>query len=88
MTIREKTPEEVAEEILKKEEMYSGNVVNYKVDVEKIKQFSYEAIASKLNELFGPIVIDAGDEGIAEMMLLDGPLGDFLSRDDEKEDIL
>ncbi len=88
MTTQEKTPQEVAENLLANEEKYRGNVIFYKVDVEKLSQHSYEAIADALNELFGVIAVDMDDEGIAEKMFLDGPLGPFLSRDEEKVDIL
>ena len=89
MTIQEKTAEEVAQGLLGQEQMReSGEVAIYKIDVEKLEQHSYQAIADALNEMFGVIAVDLGDEGIAEKMFLDGPLGPFLTRDDEKVDIL
>ncbi len=88
MTTQEKTAEEIAENLLANEEMRSGAVAMYKIDVEKMEQYSYQAIADALNEMFGVIAIDLDDGGIAEKMFLDGPLGPFISRDDEKVDIL
>ncbi len=88
MPTQEKTPEEIAENLLAQEERMSGTVAIYKIDVEKLKEHSYQAIANALNELFGVIAIDMDDEGVAEKMFLDGPLGPFISRDEEKVDIL
>ena len=89
MTIQEKTAEEVAQDLLGQEQMReSGQVAIYKIDVEKLSRYSHQAIADRLNEIFGVIAIDLDDEGIAEKMFLDGPLGPFLTRDDEKVDIL
>jgi len=88
MTIQEKTAAEVAEDLLANEERASGAVAIYKIDVDKLEQYSYKAIADALNEMFGVIAVDLDDEGIAEKMFLDGPLGPFLTRDDEKVDIL
>jgi hypothetical protein len=89
MPTQEKTAEEVAGNLLANEErMSSGAVAMYKIDVKKMEQYSYQAIADALNEMFGVIAIDLDDEGIAEKMFLDGPLGKFITRDDEKVDIL
>jgi hypothetical protein len=87
MVTREKTPEEVIQDLAEQEERLSGPVAIYRIDVEKLSQYSYKAIADRLNEMFGVIAIDLDDEGIAEKMFLDGPLGPFLTRDDEKVDI-
>ena len=88
MPTQEKTPEEIAANLLANEERMSGSVAIYKIDVEKLREHSYQAIADALNELFGVIAIDMDDEGVAEKMFLDGPLGPFISRDEEKVDIL
>jgi hypothetical protein len=88
MPIREKTAEEVAQDLLGQEEKFSSPVAIYKVDVEKLRGHSYQAIADALNEMFGVIAVELDEEGITEKMFLDGPLGPFLSRDDEKVDIL
>ncbi len=88
MTIQEKTAQEVAGNLLANEEKYSGNVVMYKIDVEKLSEYSYQAIADALNQFFGPFAIDATDEGVSEKMFLDTSIGPFLSRDDEKVEIL
>ncbi len=88
MPTQDKTAQEVAENLLANEEKYRGNVIFYKVDVEKLSQHSYEAIADALNQFFGPFAIDATDEGVSEKMFLDTAIGPFLSRDDEKVEIL
>ena len=89
MTVRDKTAEEVAEDLLANEQvMDSGEVAIYKIDVEKLKQYSYEAIARALDEMFGTIAVDVGEDGVAEKMFLDSELGKFVSRDYEKVDIL
>ena len=88
MPTQDKTPEEIAANLLANEERLSGSVAIYKIDVEKLREHSYQAIADALNELFGVIAIDMDDEGVAEKMFLDGPLGPFISRDEEKVDIL
>ena len=88
MPTQDKTPEEIAANLLANEERMSGSVAIYKIDVEKLREHSYQAIADALNELFGVIAIDMDDEGVAEKMFLDGPLGPFISRDEEKVDIL
>ncbi len=88
MPTQEKTPEEIAANLLANEERMSGSVAIYKIDVEKLREHSYQAIADALNDLFGVIAIDMDDEGVAEKMFLDGPLGPFISRDEEKVDIL
>ena len=89
MTIREKTAEEVAENLLANEEMMSsGEIAIYKIDLEKLKQYTYEAIADALDEMFGTIAVDMGEDGIGEKMFLDSTLGKFVSRDDEKVEIL
>ncbi len=87
MPTQEKTPEEIAENLLANEEM-SSEVAIYRIDVDKLSQHSYQAIADALNEVFGVIAVDMDGGGIAEKMFLDGPLGPFISRDDEKVDIL
>ena len=87
MNIREKTTEVVAQDLLGNEEAYRGNTVIYKVDLEKVRAHSPEAITNALNEMFGVIAVDIDDDGIAEKMFLDGPLGPFLSRDDKKVDL-
>ena len=88
MTTQDKTPEEIAANLLAQEERMSGTVAIYKIDVEKLREHSYQAIADALNDLFGVIAIDMDDEGIAEKMFMDGPLGPFISRDEEKVEIL
>ena len=88
MTTQDKTPEEIAANLLAQEERLGGTVAIYKIDVEKLREHSYQAIADALNDLFGVIAIDMDDEGVAEKMFLDGPLGSFISRDEEKVDIL
>ena len=62
-------------------------VVLYKVDLEKVKQFSHEAIVGILSEIFGTIAVELDENRMTEHMLLDGPLGKFLSLDEEKVDI-
>ena len=87
MPTQEKTAEEVAENLLAQEERLSGPVAIYRIDVDKLAQYSFQAIADRLNEMFGVIAVDLDDEGIAEKMFLDGPLGPFLTRDDKKVDL-
>jgi hypothetical protein len=84
----EKTLEEVKHEQDRIDEMKAGPVVMYKVDVKKLEAYGYQGIADKLNALFGPIAIDASDDGTIEKMFLDSDLGDLVSRDEEKVDIL
>ena len=79
MIEEEKTTEELAAEPTK--------VVLYKVDLEKIKQYSHEAIAEALAQVFGTIAVELDEDRKSEHMLLDGPLGKFLSLDEEKVDI-
>lgn len=89
MPTQEKTPEEVAANLLANEERIENvNVVIYKIDVEKVREFGYEGITDLLNILFGTLAIDASDDGTIERMFLDSELGQISSRDDEKVDIL
>jgi len=83
----DKDPQEIAEALLGQEEEVGG-VVFYRIDPEKLSQYSYQAIADAINEFFGVFAIDTGREGIIVKMFLDGPLGPFLTIDDEKEEIL
>ncbi len=75
------------EKTIQESEAEPTKVVLYKVDVEKIRQYSHEAIAGILTDVFGPIAVELDEDRITEHMLLDGPLGKFLSLDDEKVDI-
>ena len=88
MPTQEKTAEEVAQDLLANEEKISGATVTYTVDAEKLSEYGYKAIADRLNEFFGVIVVDISDGGVGEKMFLDSALGIFLTRDDEKVDIL
>ena len=87
MTDQEKTPEEIAENLLGHEDEVV-QVAIYKFDVEKLKEHSYQAIADALNETFGTLAIDVSDGSEVTMMFLDTKLGKFLTRDDEKVEIL
>jgi hypothetical protein len=89
MPDQEKTAEEVAQDLLGNEKNVNVPTAIYRVDAEKLRQYSFEAIADRLNELFGVFAIDISDEErMAEKMFLDGPLGPFLTLDEEKVDIL
>lgn len=87
---REKSLEDMKQQIEEGQVEYGpGQTAIYKIDAEKLSGYSYKAIADRLNELFGVIAVDiSDDERIAEKMFLDGPLGPFLTLDDEKVDIL
>ena len=89
MPTQEKTPEEIAENLLANEERsHCVDTVLYKVEPEKLSKYSYQAIADVLNEFFGEIFVDVSDDGTIEKMFLDSSIGPFVTRDDEKVDIL